>query len=295
MSEWHKALERLAGAYSPHTLRSYGSDFACFANWSLAHGESPLPASPHLVARYLDAEASRLKPSTLKRRLCGIRKIHRLTDHPDPTNDVEVDLAFRRARRLKPSRPDQALGLTSALKDKLLEACSDDLAGLRDKVAIAVGFDTLCRRGELVTINIEDLTLNGNGRYDVLVRRAKNDPEGAGRTAKLSTDTTAIVQQWLDRTGFTSGPLLRGVYQGHVQAAHLQPLTIARILKRASLRAGFEEGSRRRVRGHSLRVGGAQQLTLNGHSLLIIMRAGGWKTMNVVARYIEHLDIDVWD
>lgn len=48
------------------------------------------------------------------------------------------------------------------------------------------------------------------------------------------------------------------------------------------------------MRGHSLRVGGAQQLTLNGHGLLVIMRAGGWKSMNVVARYIEHLDIDVW-
>jgi site-specific recombinase XerD len=295
MSDWLRALERLEGAYSPHTLRSYRSDFACFANWSLAHGESPLPASSALVAQYLDTEASRLKPGTLKRRLCGIRKIHRLTDHPDPTDAVEVDLAFRRARRLKPARPDQALGLTSALKDKLLAACSPDLAGLRDQVAIAVGFDTLCRRGELVTINIEDLTLNSLGRYDVLVRRAKNDPEGAGRTAKLSSKTTALVQLWLSRTGLTSGPLLRGVYQGHVQAAHLQPLTIARILKGASLKAGFEEEKRRKVRGHSLRVGGAQQLTLNGHNLLVIMRAGGWKSMNVVARYIEHLDIDVWD
>jgi site-specific recombinase XerD len=251
MSEWHKALERLRGAYSPHTLRSYLSDFGCFANWSLARGETPLPATPDLVARYLDAEASRLKPSTLKRRLCGIRKIHRLTDHPDPTDDVEVDLAFRRVRRLKPSRPDQALGLTSALKDKLLAACSDDLVGLRDQVAIAVGFDTLCRRGELVTINIEDLALNEKGRYDVLVRRAKNDPEGAGRTAKLSSNTSAIVQRWIDSTGLTSGPLLRGVYQEHAQAAHLQPLTIARILKGASLKAGFEEEKRRKVRGHS--------------------------------------------
>ena len=57
----------------------------------------------------------------------------------------------------------------------------------------------------------------------------------------------------------------------------------------------MEEEKSSKVRGHSLRVGGAQQLTLNGYSLLVVMRAGGWKSMTVVARYIEHLDIDVWD
>jgi integrase/recombinase XerD len=295
MTNWHQALERLECAFSPHTLRSYKSDFGVFENWCLAHGETPLPTNPEVVARYVDAEAPRLKPSTLKRRLCGIRKIHRLTGHADPTDDMEVDLAFRRARRLKLSRPDQALGVTADLRDRFIAACPDSLAGLRDKVAVSVGFDMLCRRGELVALSVEDLTPNDKGRFDVLVRRAKNDPDGAGRTAKLSSTTSALVREWLERTEISSGPLLRGVYQEHVQAHHLQPLTIARILKRVAKEAGLEEEKRSKVRGHSLRVGGAQQLTLNGHSLLVVMRAGGWKSMNVVARYIEHLDIDVWD
>ena len=101
MTDWHQALQRLGGAYSPQTLRSYKSDFHAFETWCLSHGEVSLPTSPAAVARFLDAEAQRLKPSTLKRRLCGIRKIHRLTGYPDPTDDLEVDLAFRRARRLK--------------------------------------------------------------------------------------------------------------------------------------------------------------------------------------------------
>jgi site-specific recombinase XerD len=294
MVEWQSAVERLEGAYSPHTLRSYRTDFSCFAEWCFAKGETPLPAPPALVARYLDSEASRLKPSTLKRRLCGIRKIHRLHGHPDPTDDLEVDLAFRRVRRLKPSRPDQAFGVTAELRDRLLGACGDDLMGLRDRVAIAVGFDTLCRRGELVAISVEDMTADETGRYTVLVRRAKNDPDGAGRTARLSSRASALVREWLEHTGIISGPLLRAVYQGHVQEHYLQPITVARILKKVAGRVDLEEEKRRKVRGHSLRVGGAQQLTLNGHGLLVVMRAGGWKSMNVVARYVEHLDIDVW-
>jgi site-specific recombinase XerD len=52
-----------------------------------------------------------------------------------------------------------------------------DLMGLRDRVLLSVGFDTLCRRSELVAIR-QDLTRNGNGTYSVLVRRAKNDQVG---------------------------------------------------------------------------------------------------------------------
>jgi len=41
-------------------------------------------------------------------------------------------------------------------------------------------------------------------------------------------------------------------------------------------------------------VGAAQQLTRNGVQLLPIMRAGGWRSVNVVAQYIENVDINVW-
>src|SRR5690606_11261832 len=82
--------------------------------------------------------------------------------------------------------------------DKLLAACGDTLIGLRDKVMVSVGFDTLCRGGELVSLSVDDLTRNGNGRFEVLVRRAKNDPEGAGRSCKLSARSSGIVDQWLE-------------------------------------------------------------------------------------------------
>ena len=39
--------------------------------------------------------------------------------------------------------------------------------------------------------------------------------------------------------------------------------------------------------GHSMRVGGAQDLMMSGHDTLMIMTAGGWKNVEVVARYVE--------
>ncbi len=294
MPSWHSALQRLEGAYSDHTLRAYRSGFVAFSSWCRRRRQPALPASPEAVAVYIDEESARLKIATLRQRLCGIRKLHRLCGFDDPTNHPEVDLAMRRARRAQPTRPRQALGITATLRDQLLAACPEDLMGLRDKVLVSVGFASLCRRGELVSISIEDLTRTEQGRYTVLVRRAKNDPEGAGRVARLSSKSTALIDAWLEVTGAERGPLLRPVYGPHALALYLTPATVARILKRLTARA-VETDVSTKVSGHSLRVGAAQQLTLDGKGILQIMRAGGWRSMNVVARYVENMDVDVWE
>jgi site-specific recombinase XerD len=294
MADWRKALLRLEGAFSEHTLRCYRSDFEAFKRWCRSKRLVAIPASPATIVAYIDGEGKRLKPSTVKRRICAIRKIHRLCKHADPTADEEVDLAMRRLRRAKPGRPKQALGITVGIRDQLLLVCSPDLIGLRDKVLVSVGFDTLCRRGELVALSIEDLTATEDGRFTVLVRRAKNDPDGAGRTCRLSLGTSVLLKKWLTTIGVSRGPLLRPVYGSRALGLYLEPLTVGRVLKKLCLRMAAESVAAERISGHSLRVGAAQQLTINGFGILQIMRAGGWRSMNVVGRYIENVDLDVW-
>lgn len=295
MLPWNKALEQLDGAFSEHTLRTYQSSFKQFSIWCRRGRVTALPAAPDTVAQYLKAEGVRLKPSTLKHRLCAIRKIHQVCEFGDPTSHAVVEMAMRRVRRPQPSRPRQALGIPAPLRDRLLEAATGDLIGIRDKLLISIGFDTLCRRGELVALSIQDLSPNEDGRYVILVRRAKNDPEGAGRLCLISTQSSQLVDLWLTATGAEKGPLLRPVYRNRALALYLAPLTVARVLKKLSSRAGIADPASQSVSGHSLRVGAAQQLALNGRSLLQIMRIGGWRSPTVVARYIEHLDIDVWE
>lgn len=293
-ADWPKALERLDGAYSPHTLLSYRSDFTAFETWCRAKKLAFLPTEPATVAAYLAAETARLKPSTLKRKLAGIRKIHYLLRLGDPTSDVEVDLAIRRARRLKPQRPDQALGITADLRDQLLAACGPDLTGLRDRALVAVGFDTLCRRSELVALRAEDLQPNHFGTASLLIRRAKNDPDGAGRIAHLTPLGLEALRKWMEVADLDNGPLFRPVYRSVVLSRHMNPFAVTRILKKLAAAAGMDAETVASISGHSLRVGAAQQLTINGVQLLPIMRAGGWRSTNVVARYVENVDINVW-
>jgi len=158
---------------------------------------------------------------------------------------------------LKPQRPSQALGITADIRDKLLAVCGDDLVGLRDQVLVAVGFDTLCRRGELVALFAEDLQPNHHGTLSILVRRAKNDPYGTGRIAHLSEPTVRNVQSWLGAAEISRGPLLRPVYCGHPIPRFMEPYSVGRVLKKLALLAGLDDQQVRQISGHSLRIGAA--------------------------------------
>lgn len=54
------------------------------------------------------------------------------------------------------------------------------------------------------------------------------------------------------------------------------------------------KGMCRKFSGHSMRVGAAQDLLCAGYDTAAIMRAGGWKSVDVLARYLEAADHNVW-
>ena len=59
--------------------------------------------------------------------------------------------------------------------------------------------------------------------------------------------------------------------------------------------SGLKPDVIRKLSGHSMRVGAAQDLMSNGFGMMTIMRAGGWKSINVLARYVEKADLQIWD
>jgi len=288
---WRSAIARLEGAYSENTLRSYRADFAVFEQWCRQAVCNALPASPETVAAFVGHDAVKSSPSTLRRRLAGIRKVHRLLRLENPVEDEEVLIAMRRALRTKPRRQKQAHGLTRDLRDKLLTACPDSLLGLRNQALIAVGYDTLCRRSELVFLRLEDLSPLENGAMSILVRRAKNDPFGDGRYGYLTPPTVDVLNAWLDAASIKKEWLFRKVTGDRVGPNALNPYTVNRVIKGAAAPAKLDPHIVQALSGHSMRVGAAQDLMADGVGLLPIMQAGGWKSMNVIGRYVEHAEI----
>ena len=68
---------------------------------------------------------------------------------------------------------------------------------------IMLGYDTLCRRSELVALRVEDLASPFRKSAQIFIRRSKSDPYGEGRLGYVSPETLAFVQDWLQTTGIT--------------------------------------------------------------------------------------------
>ncbi len=290
--DWFTALSRLEGAYADETLRAYRADIATFVTWAEERRYAPFPAHPEMIAAFVRKQAETHASSTIKRRLAALNKIHRLLRVDNSVDDEEVRLALRRAYRQKKSRPSQAKGLTSDIRDKLLDACLNDLSGKRNKAIISVGYDTLARRSELINVDFDDITILPDGFGQIIIRRAKNDQLGMGRIASITPHTIETINQWLQAANISEGPIFRSLKNQKISSSRIHPSSVNRILKQVATSAKLDRNIINSLSGHSMRVGAAQDMMANGIQLMSIMAAGGWKTINVVARYVENTNIN---
>ena len=292
--DWRTEFKRLDGAFAPATIKSYLTDVRLFVEWCEAHGLAPLPAEIDTVCAFLEAEAKALCPSSVRRRLYAIRKAHRLLRLPDPTWDEAISITLRRVRRAKLNRPKQAKGMTRDYLERCLKAQPNDPWGLRNRAMISLGYDLLTRRSELVALRSEDIEMRGDGTLRVIIRRSKSDPFGMGRIGFSSTRSADLVRGWLAWRGNDIGPLFCGIYQGKPIDRALGTTKVKLIIKEAVAAAGMPPEEVAAFSGHSLRVGAAQDLLCAGFDTAAIMRAGGWKSVNVLGRYLELAEHNVW-
>jgi integrase/recombinase XerD len=283
-------LRRCEGAYSPVTLKGYAADLRKFASWCRVSGREWLPGSDHTIAAFIDHEIETMSASTVRRRLSAIKFAHRISDLPNPTGTSIVHLALRRAARRKSRRPDQSRGLTSAILQRILDGVPETVSGIRDAAILAVGYDTLCRSCELSAMTVGHVQRTSGKSWSIIVPRSKGDPAGDGRIAWLSPRTVDRLALWLDASGITEGPLFRGLNLARVATGPLDTSSIRRLVKRAALVAGVETPIATKLSGHSMRVGAAQDMLVAGFDALAIMQAGGWKSTNVLLRYVENAE-----
>lgn len=100
-----------------------------------------------------------------------------------------------------------------------------------------------------------------------------------------------FLNAWLRAASIKKDWLFRKVISNRVGPKPLHPYTVNRIIKGAANAARLDTHIVESLSGHSMRVGAAQDLMADGMGLLPIMQAGGWKSLNVIGRYVEHAEI----
>ena len=282
-------LQAAEGAFSASTERALLGDTERFTAWCQSHSRRVLPARAPTVVAYIEAMSLDHAPATVRRYVSSIATVHKVIGAPSPLGDLTVKLALQRMHRRYGRRQRQVMGLTWALRCRLLEAPGQRLIDVRNHAMLATAYDTLLRRSELVSALVIDLMIELDGTAVLLVRRSKTDTQGAGALLYLHPDSVRLVRQWLESSGVTAGPLFRSIRKDGRVGGKLDPSQVPRIYKAMAKRAGLPGSLANKLSGHSPRVGAVQDMIALGVEISAILHAGRWKSPAMVQRYGEKL------
>jgi integrase/recombinase XerD len=102
-----------------------------------------------------------------------------------------------------------------------------------------------------------------------------------------SCRSAKLLEDWLEYRGIPIAPLFCPIYQGKEINRELTDTVMRRLMKEPAQKSGFDRFISLAFSGHSMRLGTAQDLLSAGHNTAAIIRAGGWKSVDVLVRYLE--------
>jgi site-specific recombinase XerD len=279
-------LAKFDGAFAENTIRAYRSDFIQYQTWCSQNKLGPIPASAETMALYVDYLSNINKSATIRRRINSLGTVLKLSKHYNPTNQPEVILAIKRMHRKIGRAQQQATPLTKPLLNQLISNCDNSVKGLRNKVLLRLGYETMRRRSELCAFKFEDICKGANGKPAIRLNFSKTDQFGTGKMLPISQDLFDLLEKWRSMIS-DEGYILRSISRhGHI-GINLHPASVSTLLK--ALQKDLKmDSDKQPLSGHSFRVGAALDLLEQGEPLERIMLRGGWQTDSTAMRYLRN-------
>ncbi len=286
-----QALARKAAA--PATLRAYKADWTHYAAWCAAHGFVPVPAAPATVGAYLASLATSHAPTTIRRRLSAIGKMHRFNDLPwNPGHrDIQAPLGGLLRQHGRPVRKAAALSL--ATLRQLVATCDRSARGRRDRALLLIGFAGALRRSELVALRVEEVAVVAGG-LRLRIARSKTDATGQGaeiglpRGRHAATCPVRAFDDWQAVARRRAGPLFRRISTAdRIGDAALHPDAVRRILAHRIGLAGLMVEGFERLSAHALRVGFITEAYGQGVRDEDIMRHTRHRDLRTMRGYVQ--------
>lgn len=283
-----RAAAFVAQSVPENTRRAYAADWGVFTNWCRKNRVESMPADPRIVAAFCAEEAKRLKPSSIRRRLAAIAKMHSVRGLPNPCAAEPVPSTIRGIEGTLGSRVVAKAPATLDVVERMVATCrTDTLEGLRNRALVLVGYAAALRRSELVGIHVEDLTWSDTG-VTMLLRHSKTDQRGLGQLKAIpyvdgSLCAAKSLKGWLQASGTRAGPVFRGfTVAGSLRPTALTPQAIAVLIKSLAASAGLDPAQ---FSGHSLRAGHVTQARASGVADSLTMQTTGHKRLETLEMY----------
>lgn len=288
-----KSKKRLQKTKSDNTMRAYESDWLDFYDWCSFCKLQPLPAEPETIVNYMNDLADHAKANTISRRVSAISENHKAAGHVsnNPCRDGLVRNALDAIKREKGTmQHGKTPILIEDIRNLTIYFDTGDLAGIRDKALLLIGFMGAFRRSELVAIDLQDLSFTKDGVI-ISVAKSKGDQEGQGEQVAIpysaNPDLCAVIalKNWIHSACLEAGPLFRPLTKyKQIRNRRLTNQSVALIVKKYAALAGFNADN---FAGHSLRRGFATSAAQHDVDERSIMQQTRHKSEKMVRRYIE--------
>ena len=283
-----RVSDALENSQSVNTRRNYAGQFRKFRDWCEREEQSPLPASPEVVAAYAAELVSEGKSmSTVRLAVSAIVDAHKRVGQESPVNAGVAETLRGLTRQTgvnqKQARPLDADALAAIRATAVIPRRSrggsmetEDTALKRGRLDIALASvlsDAGLRVSEAVQLRWRDVLDTETGAGLVYVERSKTDQAGEGAYVAITPETLTALKQLCQDSGVMTDA-----------DAPVFGLAISQISRRVdsmAQAAGLGEG----YSSHSGRVGLAIRMTRRGAPLQAVQTHGRWKSPSMPARY----------
>ena len=292
-------------AKADNTRRAYRAGVRAWCTWCASHELPCLPNAADVVAFLAAERGSGLSVNTVELRRAAIRYLHFIAGLPIPTAEAHVAATLagiHRAAADAGELPAKKLAATADILRQILAGIPDDLAGLRDRALLLVGFAGALRRAELAAIRVEHLEASERG-LRLTLPHSKGDRTGSGITVAIPYGTTELcpvraLRRWQEAANITAGAVFRRIFVPPTRhQAGEGPLsspvvgtraidagTVARIIKTRAAKARFDPDE---IGGHSLKRGALTTGMDRGVHPTRLKQFGRHKSYAVLDEYLE--------
>ena len=214
----------------------------------------------------------------MRRRLAALARTHRAAGHRLDTGHSAIRETPRGIARRHGALQRRAAALATAEVRRQVAACRGDLAGLRDRALLLLGYAAALRRSELAEVGREHLRFTADG-LELCVPRGQR-PE---------TCPVRAVEAWLRASAIRYGPVFCRVTRwGTVETGQaLSGEGVRLVLRRRAAEAGVEGTWLEPVSPHGLRAGFVTQATRAGLADEAIMAHTRHKDAKTMRRYVR--------
>ena len=294
-----ETINNLKNSKSQNTVRAYKSDFEDFGLFCIKNGLKSMPTDPKVVSLYLTFLSSKdVKISTIKRRLVSIGVLHKIKGHYLDTKHPVIIENFMGIKRLKGvNQKGKKPLLINDLKqiiDEINKQDEPEIKKLRNKALLLLGFAGGFRRGELISLDLEDLEFVFEG-VKINIKRSKTDQFGEGFTKGIPHFENYLycpvknLKNWLNISKIKQGPVFVRFSKGSkLTGERLTDQSVALIIKDCIKKTGINSAN---YSGHSLRSGFATSAAEAGAEERSIMAMTGHKSTEMVRRYIKEANL----